>query len=132
VERLVTLRVPLGDEARDGLAHRALPRAIGGAPGQSDLLARCADDTLGKLVHDGPVVLLERVCPLRLDVVAAELDRIELVLADAPAKDLFFPHLVEVWTAFLAVTVGARSSDPGEVHQRAIGRLPRILPPPSP
>src|SRR6185369_5682631 len=88
VERLVLLAIALGDHTSDPLANRTAPRAVRVAPREAVVPARCADDSLRVRVDARAAVLLRGVLLLGFDVASAQLDRIELVLANAAVQNL--------------------------------------------
>src|SRR5262245_1784187 len=87
MERLVLVRVTLGDDLGDFLSDRASPRSIAVLPRQSIVLARCADDLLRVLIDLRAVVLVARVLDFGFDESLAHVDGIELVPADAAEQD---------------------------------------------
>src|SRR5215472_5358618 len=83
--------VALLDGLRDLLPDRASPAAVGVLPGEPVLLAGTADDALCVLRRRVALALAVRVVELRVDVAFTDLDRIELVAADAAVHELLPP-----------------------------------------
>src|SRR4029453_8038468 len=86
--RLRTVAVALLDCASNGFADWPVPFAIRRLPRQAVLFARCADDALGVLVDLVALTLLERVFVLRVDVAAADRDRVQFGGPDASIQQL--------------------------------------------
>ena len=108
VERLAAVRVALGDERgrspRPPGPPRCRPRLCHARPSclPGVLMMRWA-----YWLTSAPVVPDEGILALRLDVAAAHRDRVELVLADAPAEDLLLARRgVEVPLRRPAATMG--------------------------
>src|SRR5262249_284777 len=81
-------RVSAFDGPRDSFANRSAPVALSVLPCEAVLRPRRPADALPILIDVVPAPRLEGVFMLRFDVAAADLDRVELVAADATIEHL--------------------------------------------
>src|SRR4029077_12260238 len=102
VKRLTPLRVALLQRFGDPLSHWTSPGSIRVLPRQTIMFPRCANDSLGVLVHLGIVVFLLSIFLLRFDETTANRNRVQFVGADTPIQNFLTALLgIEVPLAVL-------------------------------